>query len=181
MIDLGLPSGTKWACCNVGAKSPEGYGVYYAWGETKRRSKDFQYDLYPYLAGCLDIAGTKYDAATANWGEPWRMPSVTQMDELIKNTTSTWTSQNGVHGKKFTGPNGGSIFFPAAGALYQMWYTSGKLFEEGINGAGEGCYYWTSTQSDQYDNYAWLLVGSESRTAIYGNKFNSGLSVRPVQ
>lgn len=103
MIDLGLPSGTKWACCNVGANAPEEYGNYYAWGETQPKSvygwSTYQYGYYNYDGDYShlvnigsDIAGTGYDAATANWGAPWRMPSKAQCDELINNTTSVWTT-----------------------------------------------------------------------------------------
>ncbi len=80
MIDLGLPSGTKWACCNVGASKPEDYGNYYAWGETQPKSV-YDEDTYAYYQNGSyvnigsDIAGTGYDAATANWGAPWRRDS----------------------------------------------------------------------------------------------------------
>lgn len=121
MIDLGLPSGTKWACCNVGATMPEGYGNYYAWGETQPKST-YNWNTYQYGNSGADvvnigsnIAGTSYDAATANWGSPWRMPTVSQISELINNCSNTWTTQNGVNGRRFTGTNGGTIFLPAAG------------------------------------------------------------------
>ena len=117
-IDLGLPSGTKWCCCNVGASTPEGYGGYYAWGETSEKNY-YSLDNYAYYnsSKCYmnyigdDISGTGYDAATVNMGTPWRMPSVEQMEELIHNCSR----QRCVNGILVTGWNGGQIFLPFAG------------------------------------------------------------------
>lgn len=121
-IDLGLPSGTKWCCCNVGASTPEGYGGYYAWGETTTKSM-YNWDTYAYGSSYWDncqyigsdIAGTGYDAATVNMGAPWRMPSTAQQQELINNCSRQWTQVNGVNGILVTGRNGGRVFLPAAG------------------------------------------------------------------
>ena len=110
IIDLGLPSGTKWACCNVGASKPEDYGSYYAWGETKTKevynwdTNQYGYNNddgdYSHLVNIgSDIAGTEYDAATANWKAPWRMPTIDQCRELLDNCTSEWTTQNDVNGR----------------------------------------------------------------------------------
>lgn len=119
MIDLGLPSGTLWACCNVGADKPEGYGGYYAWGETEEKSVYNQASVVNDLITCnnedMDIAGTNYDAARVNWGAPWQMPTLDKFKELQNNTSSVWTTRNGVNGINITGTNGGSIFFPASG------------------------------------------------------------------
>lgn len=182
MIDLGLPSGTKWACCNVGASTPEGYGNYYAWGETQPKSvynwSTYQYyddsKSYPecYVNIGSDIAGSSYDAATANWGAPWRMPSLTQIRELLNNTTSTWTTQNSVKGRKFTGPNGGTIFLPAAG---YRWY--GEL-----EGAGSYGHCWSSTLLESYPSGAYYL-SFNSWGAYWSSGYDcaSGQSVRPVR
>ena len=141
MIDLGLPSGTKWACCNVGASSPEEYGDYFAWGETEPKD-EYNWDTYKYCNGSDDTM-TKYcfesnygyngftdnltellpedDAATANWGSGWQMPSTEQLEELIYNeyTTTEWTKQNGVNGLLITSEvNGNSLFLRAAGYRY---------------------------------------------------------------
>lgn len=129
-VDLGLTSGTKWASCNVGAESPENYGDYFAWGETKSKDvySDTTYSYYAMTSSDLDstvkkvwknigsdIAGTEYDAATANMGEAWKMPSEAQCKELVSECEWTWTEVNGVNGYKVVGKNGQSIFLPAAG------------------------------------------------------------------
>lgn len=144
-IDLGLPSGTKWCCCNVGANKPEDYGGYYAWGETKEKS-DYNWDTYAYCyydsdgwPCCTnigyDIAGTGYDAATVNMGAPWRMPTIEQIDELMNVCSLKWTQKNGVNGFILKSPNDNQIFLPAAG------------FREHtrLDGGGDDCYYWSSS------------------------------------
>lgn len=129
-VDLGLS--VKWACCNVGANSPEEYGDYFAWGEVSPKSsyteENYQhwvlgYDdwgaLYvEYVTLKGDISGTQYDAATTNWGGGWRMPNQAEINELCDSCTWEWTTLNGVNGYKVTGPNGNSIFLPAAGYRY---------------------------------------------------------------
>ena len=120
LIDLGLPSGTKWACCNVGANKPEAYGDYYAWGETETKST-YDWSSYIHCDGSQstchnigsDIAGTQYDVAHVQWGGSWVMPSQSQIKELVENCTHEWTTLNGVNGRNFTGTNGGTIFLPA--------------------------------------------------------------------
>jgi len=150
MIGLGLPSGTKWACCNVGATTPEGYGGYYAWGETEEKS-DYSWESYAYtiyysdgdVVECTnigsDIAGTSYDVAHVKWGGSWHMPTNTQIKELANNCTGTWTSQNGVYGELVTGPNGNSIFLPAAGCRYESLYSAGSELN-----------YWSSTADEDF-------------------------------
>lgn len=151
MIDLGLPSGTKWACCNVGASKPEEYGNYYAWGETSTKST-YNTDTYLFYDSSTstyfdlgrDIAGTKYDAATANWGASWCMPNWKQCYELEKETTSKLTLVNGVNGRIFTGKNGKSIFLPAAGirwnsSLDDVGVYGGYRSSEADNCIDNGC------------------------------------------
>ena len=182
-VDLGLPSSTKWANMNVGAEKPEDYGHYFAWGETEPKEvynwDTYQYgyynddDDYSHLVNIgSDIAGTAYDAATVNWGTPWRMPSKAQIDELLDNCSSEWTTQNGVNGRKFTSKiNGNSIFLPAAG---DRW--DGELY-----GAGDWGYSWSSTllESDPYGAYG-LSFGSGG--AGWGSCYRGdGRSVRPVR
>jgi hypothetical protein len=106
-VDLGLPSGTKWASCNVGATKPEEYGGYYAWGETEEKEfydkstyKFYQDDAYVNIGS--DISGTEYDVAHVKWGGNWCMPTYDDIQELRDNCTSEWTTLNGVNGRKFT-------------------------------------------------------------------------------
>lgn len=183
LIDLGLPSGTKWACCNVGASKPEDYGGYYAWGETEEKSiydprtyTHSSYNIFHFTPIFhdigTDIAGTQYDAATANWGSPWVMPSQDQMKELKDNSTSEWTTENGVNGRRFTASNGASIFLPAAGC---------HLESEEYN-AGFWGYYWSSSLSDESSMYeAWSLFFGGGNVSMSPSSFRSdGQSVRPV-
>ena len=121
MIDLGLPSGTKWACCNVGATTPEEYGDYYAWGETEMKN-EYTWNNYIHCNGSSstchdlgDIIGTVYDIAHIKWQGNWFMPSLEQGEELISNCTSNWTTINGINGCLVTGKNGSQIFLPANG------------------------------------------------------------------
>ena len=119
-IDLGLPSGTKWASYNVGATAPEEYGGYYAWGEIKEKDvydeSTYKYcknGSYTYIGD--DIGGTEFDVAHVEWEGNWIMPNKWMAKELIEYCTSKWTTRNGVYGTEFTGPNGATIFLPAAG------------------------------------------------------------------
>ena len=178
MIDLGLPSGTKWACCNVGASSPEEYGGYYAWGETEE--KDY-YDWSTYKYGRYwedcdyigsNIAGTQYDVAHVKWGGSWRIPTVEQIHELYNNCSWKWKTNYGVKGQLVTGPNGEKIFLPAAGGVLSI-----GLFLEGSHG-----FCWSSipypNQSEgssyhlSFDSAGWGWNNG-------GNRMN-GESVRPV-
>lgn len=183
-IDLDLPSGTKWSCCNVGASAPEVYGNYYAWGEIQPKSV-YNNDTYAYwhdndgngVVGSneyvnigSDIAGTCYDAATANWGAPWRMPSEAQIGELMNNTTMGWTYENGVSGYKFTGSNGNTVFFPAAGSRWDS-----ELHDAQSEGR-----YWLSTTSDNHPEFASYFNFRPAFEFIYDSR-SAGLSVRPVR
>ena len=181
MIDLGLPSGTKWACCNVDASQPEDYGGYYAWGETEEK-EIYSWNTYIHCDGSSstchnlgsDIAGTKYDVAHVKWGGDWVMPSETQEYELKVNCTYTWTIENGVKGGKFTSKeNGASIFLPAAG------YRNGSRFSS----IGGGGIYMSSTQHPSYSNYSHFLFFISGYNAVdmsYKGGRYYGLSVRPV-
>ena len=177
VIDLGLPSGTKWACCNVGATKPEDFGGYYAWGETEENTT-YSWNTYIHCDGSeqtchhlgSDIAGTEYDVAYMKWDGSWVMPSYDQLNELLDNCTSTWTTLNGVHGRFFTGTNGSSIFLPASGCHYDS-----NLFGADLCGC-----YWTSTQSPLNSNLTYYLYFYPGYATIgYYLRF-SGLSVRPV-
>lgn len=170
-IDLGLPSGLKWATCNVGANSPEGYGNYYAWGETSTKSSYTEANSTTYGKDMSDIGGNaNYDVARKLWGGTWRLPTKAEFEELLDedNCTREWTTQSGVNGYKVTSKiNGASIFMPAAGGR------SGTS----LNYAGSICYYWSSTPLESNTNYAYDLRFSSSTNRSYRYY---GLSVRPV-
>ena len=178
-IDLGLPSGLKWATCNVGADNPEDYGNYYAWGETATKSEYADSNSLTYELSISELQAQgiidgnsnltpQYDAATANWGGTWRMPTRDEQEELLNNCTWEWTTQNGVNGCKVTGTNGNSIFLPAAG------YRSGSSrYFSGSRGN-----YWSSTPYNS--NYAYdLYIYSSGQNMNYFSRY-SGRSVRPV-
>ena len=187
-IDLGLPSGTKWACCNVGASTPEGYGGCYAWGETSEKSV-YTEASYKYFNGVdedgdgwidrnfsvvnigSDIAGTSYDVAHVRMGGSWRMPTYDQQKELMDYCSLTWTQQNGVNGILVTGPNGGQIFLPTAGS---RWY-------DGLLNAGSYGNYWSGTLDPSNDgNACGLYFYSGSRYWGYNSDRYYGHSVRAV-
>jgi len=176
-IDLGLPSGTKWCCCNVGASTPEGYGGYYAWGETSEKSV-YNWDTYAYGNGVnncqyigSDIAGTSYDVAHVRMGAPWRMPSTAQQHELINNCSQQWTQKNGVNGILVTGRNGAQIFLPAAG--YRCY---DELYYAGTYG-----YYWSSSLNTSYYCYIAYYVYFYSGFWFWYDYYRyNGFSVRAV-
>ena len=178
MIDLGLPSGTLWACCNVGANRPEDYGGYYAWGETKTKST-YDWSTYVHCDGTSDtchdlgsnIAGTSYDAATANWGAPWKMPTLDQCEELEEKTTSVWTTQNGVKGRLFTGSNGCCIFLPAAGV---RWHDE-------LQHAGSDGFFFSSSLYESNPYFARFLYFYSGTVITMTYERYLGMSVRPVR
>ena len=162
-IDLGLPSGTKWACCNVGASSPKEYGGHYAWGETWTKSV-YSLETYSYNGINIgsEIAGTNYDVAAKKWKMSWRMPTYYETLELVENTTSKWT---GV-GMEFKGRNGGSIILPAAGRHYE--------YVDDVDEGYRGC-YWTSTL---YLPALYFKRNGKVEFNWYDSYY--GLSVRPI-
>lgn len=178
-VDLGLS--VKWATCNVGASSPSDYGGYYAWGETSTKSRYdldncFDFDSTGDSWGTYKIGGqtritptSGHDTARENWGGTWRMPTNAENDELCKKCTWIWTSQGGHSGYKITGPNGNSIFLPAAD-----WRIG-----TGNVGGGNGN-YWSSTLSSSRSYYARGLYFYSSDHGTYDNGRGHGLSVRPV-
>lgn len=177
-IDLGLPSGTKWASYNVGATKPEEYGGYYAWGETEEKDvyntstyKYYQNGSYVSLGS--DISGTEYDVAHVKWGGDWRMPNRNDIKELYDNCTSEWTTLNGVNGRKITSNiNGNSIFLPAAG---YRW-------DSGLYNAGDYGSYWSSTLYGNYPSRAYGLdFYSGDAFWIHDSRRYYGRSVRPVR
>ncbi len=186
-VDLGLPSGTLWATCNVGASRPEDYGSYYAWGETTNKGT-YDWTTYKWCRGSKKTL-TKYntesgygivdnrttlepadDAAHANWGDDWRMPTKDDWQELKDNCTWMWTTQGGKAGYCVTGLNSKSIFLPATG-----YYGDGSF-----NNAGSVGYYWSSSLDAGGPGKAYLLYFSSVGVYMDGARRNYGRSVRPV-
>lgn len=203
-VDLGLPSRTLWATCNIGATKPEEYGNYYAWGETTTKS-NYSWSTYKYCKGS-NTTLTKYctlssngyngftdgikklssedDAATVNWGSSWYTPGISAFIELKDTTytTTIWTKLNGVSGYKITSKsNGNSIFLPAAGDRY----------ETNLETAGTRGTYWSRTLCYSYpddpdtyvDKSGSLLSFNSNRiyTAVIQSGRSMGLSIRPVR
>ena len=168
-VDLGLS--VKWATCNVGATSPEDFGHYFAWGETSPKDVYTVYNCSTIGEQMSDIAGdAQYDAATANWGGDWRMPTIEEMSKLRYECIWTWTMQNGVNGYNVEGPNGNSIFLPAAGYRY-----GSSLIDDGGYGS-----YWNSTPNALNSDYAYYLKFDSDYHIMYNYYRALGLSVRPV-
>ena len=168
-VDLGLS--VEWATCKVGSRKPEDYGNYYAWGETSTKSSYTENNSKTFGKSMGNIKGnSSYDVARANWGGKWRMPTKAEMQELIDKCNWKWTTHNGVKGYKVTGPNGNSIFFPAAG--YRYW---SSLFN-----AGEYGRYWSSTPYEDDDNYAFHLYFGSGYHSMRSYDRDYGRSVRPV-
>lgn len=193
-VDLGLPSGTLWATCNIGATSPEKYGNYYAWGETEPK-KDYSWNTYKYGTYNDDYDYsklTKYngidglttleaddDAATTNWGDAWRTPTSAEWEELCYECEWKWTDNykatTGVAGYFVIGNNGNSIFFPAAS----------KRDNEDLSDVGNWCCYWSSSLNTDYHSNAcgtFLSIFWEpySFECASGTRRKLGMPVRPV-
>lgn len=173
-VDLGLPSGVKWATCNVGASSPEDGGDYFAWGETRPKSdytKDNSETSDIYMK---DISGDpNYDVASANWSNLWRIPTKEEYQELIDNCEWKRTFYKGKYGYKVIGPNGNSIFLPGISCTTQ------QSFEEKY--LGPLGYYWSSTPSDdEYDYETEILHFAYGIQLCQSNLRWIGQSVRPV-
>lgn len=168
-VDLGLS--VRWATCNVGASNPSDYGNYYAWGETKTKSSYTADNSRTYEVSMSDISGNiRYDAATANWGGGWRMPTKEEFEELLDKCNWQWSSQGGRNGYKVTGPNGNSIFLPAAGWRYGS----------SLNLAGDYGFYWSSSPYGSNSLYAYYLLFNSGNRNVGWYSRDLGQSVRPV-
>lgn len=191
-VDLGLS--VKWATYNIGASKPEGYGDFFAWGETSAKSsygwsnlkycisgddiwlENIRFSKYVTDSeyGSVDYKTTldaKDDVANVNWGGSWRMPTAFEMEELLMSCFRVWMTLNGVEGCKFYGKNGNSIFLPAAGVKFDSSWVE----------KGDGCFCWSSSLSDSKCSGAYSLVlFSDEDEADYVSKRMWGLSVRPV-
>ncbi len=198
-VDLGLPSGTLWAICNVGANSPEEYGDYFAWGETEPKNV-YSWETYKWcnahgltkyctnsnygyigFTDNLILLQPKDDAAMVHWGSGWCVPSVGQCMELVENTTTTTITINGIKGTLFTAANGNTLFIPG----------SGEWQGDGVEGCGDGFGCWASAIDVEKPTGAWALGGSVFVNRIgvvtvhgeggdWGAGRSLGLPIRPV-
>lgn len=195
-VDLGLPSGTLWATCNVGASAPEEFGDYFAWGETSTKAK-YNWKNYKYCKNGYSHDLTKYcndsnegykeftdelteleprdDAASVKWGSEWCTPSRFQWEELYQNTSVTYTALNGVSGLLFVSNNGNSLFLPAA---LSRWDDE---IEDSHSGQG---HYWSSSLNTNYPGGAFRF--NFDRYGGYGlvdidSPRARGQSIRPVR
>ena len=191
-VDLGLPSGLKWAKCNVGAETETDYGDYFMWGSTEpNNNTTCDWEHVPFNNGSLEydsayfdsvkdtvapngVLAKEYDAATQIMGGDWRMPTKDEFQELLDNTDKLWTTINGVNGYKFTsikeGYQNNSIFIPAAGYCY----------EGSVKGVGYGGDVWSSSLGTSYPYRAWNLGFYSGNCGMYGNDRYYGQSVRGV-
>lgn len=186
-VDLGLPSGLKWATCNVGSPSVSGYGDLYAWGETEPKS-DFSIDNYKFYSfrqgyskynfdpekGVVDNLTTldsSDDVAHFQWGGTWRMPTSEEWRELLDGCLKKEIEFGGVKGYKFTSrTNGTSIFLPKAGK-------NGEIAEVGLC----GYYYSSSLCPDDPDSAIFVSIfGDNGNINIWQESRWDGLSIRPV-
>ena len=193
-VDLGLPSGTLWATCNVGATNPEDYGDYFAWGETEPKDY-YEWVTYKWVNVVKgDLYFTKYcfnsnegdvdekdqldpedDAAYVNWGPEWRMPTRDQIYELVENCTAEWTQLNDVNGELLTGPNGNTLFLPAAGNM------GNKLFDAGEGGFYWGCSMWFVPPTHYFVQHGTTIHFDVEWWEWNGGSRCAGFTVRPVR
>lgn len=203
-VDLGLPSGLLWATCNVGATKPEDYGLYFQWGATEgykynsaealahstwttapfnNGSSSYDATYFASVSGNVlttkegeyfPILKSQYDAATANMGGDWRMPTYTEIAELTANTTVTWVSDyegTGVAGQKFNAVNGNYIFIPAAGCYENI----------SLKRIGEYGYIWASSLYAISSVFSWFLFFQSSYTTTDYNYRLAGRNIRAVK
>lgn len=181
-IDLGLPSGTKWNCCNIGASTPDSFGDYYAWGEVKTwQPFSYSYCIYPipgqftgneqYTDIGSDISGTIYDVVHAKMGDTWRIPTSNQIFELDRYCSWEWGLNNGVLGYFVKGPNGRQIFLPATGQQRD----DGAIFFKGDTFGS----YWASNGG--FKAVASALMFTKDDRFLTGNNKGMGLSIRPCK
>lgn len=188
-VDLGLPSGIYWATCNVGSKTPEDGGNYFAWGEVSSKNT-FEWSNYKYYKSDDNDSGmTKYcgrlgyndftdgkttlepgdDAASINWKGNWRTPTIEEWVELRKNCTWNWIDSNGAKGYQITGPNGRMIFLPVV-----------EKYNSDFDYYSYSSEYWSSTVSSANPNTA-LMLFIDSEYIDFDDAYRYlGLFIRPV-
>ena len=168
-VDLGLPSGLKWATCNVGAECSGEFGYRFAWGEINPKD-EYTWENYSMMnVEVGDISGNpQYDAASANWGGEWRMPTIDEIRELKDHCTWRRAEMNGIWGMSITGPNGKILFLPST-------------IRSDDREAG---YYWSSVPADGAIEYSWMVLfyeeGTEPCIYISPRYRCEGFPIRPV-
>lgn len=172
LVDLGLPSGTKWYDCNLGADSPEKTGSYFSWGETEIKECYSENNSKTYNINVPNISGNKkYDAATAILGDDYRIPTEEECIELINRCSWEWCKLNDVEGFEIFGLNGNSIFLPVTGYIY----------EKELYGNRYGNYWTGSKSNDEYNFDAYCMYFTD--TVRFTNSFSyryEGRCIRPV-
>ena len=170
-VDLGLPSGLKWASCNIGASSPEESGEYFAWGEIDPKNNYADINSITRKKRMKQINGdVNYDVATAKLGASWYIPTKADFEELIRYCTWEWTTLNGVNGYVITGFNGNSIFLPATG-----YYDGTSCNNDGTTGE-----YWSSTPHKDAEFSYYLCYGGKNYYTYWNCRY-VGRCVRPVK
>lgn len=192
-VDLGLS--VKWASWNIGAFSPEDEGSFYAWGETEWHKSDYTWETYKWCKGSEDTM-TKYctdnywgtvdnktkldpedDVAHVKWGDGWRMPTMQEFEELLDECDWRWLSVNGIYGYRVTGPNGNSIFLPAAGYCYGEGHAI-PAFPKSEGYIGD---YWSATLFDDSDCAYILEFNNKGNFILNCSNRYFGHTVRPVK
>ncbi len=170
-VDLGLPSGLKWATCNIGADSPSASGDYIAWGELEPKDEYTEANNTTYNLPLTQIsADINYDAAAVRWGETWRIPTREEMEELRDECSWEWMTDGETPGFKVTGSNGKHIFLPASGFVF----VTTPYFVEQYG------YYWTSVSgTDNYLGAFSMCFASETIDVAWYFRY-AGLTIRPV-
>lgn len=170
-VDLGLPSGLKWATCNINASCPEENGSFFAWGETTDKKRYDESNCKTFNKKIETISGNKqYDIASICWGDGWHTPTLKDFKELIDHCIWTWVQLNGVNGYKVTGKNGDSIFLPANG-----YYNGAELYEKGNAG-----YYWSASPDKNFTQNAYYLYFGNGYYNTAWNIRSIGRCIRPV-
>ena len=169
-VDLGLPSGLKWSIHNIGASVSEEYGNYYAWGEIETKTEYTVENSVTHGVHMSDISGdSEHDAARANWGSTWRLPTKADHEEIIEYCTWIWLKHNDVWGYRIIGTNGNYIFIPA----------SGYLRGTSVYGDGECAGYWNSKPSDDKSKSLSLGINSSIKQLFSSDRY-AGQTIRPV-
>lgn len=169
IVDLGLPSGTLWSTCNLGAKTISEFGSLYMWGSVNAVEAKHKNDI-DYYVSHLNIIGTSYDAASLSLGKHWRLPSEEQVVELVTKCNWLWSNIDGRNGYVVTGPNGKTLFLPVAGCVLLDGYENANQFG----------YYWIGERHPSNAKYAKELVIGLNQINVECGRQYVGRSIRPV-